>query len=80
MAQHADQGMNKNEGPHWNWNPFQNSFLYSLVTILRDSSNELSLNDWNTADTVLNSNQLQKNSPNESTETEALYEMLLQCI
>ena len=56
------------------WKSVENSFLYSLVIILRDTSNKLSLNEWNTADTGLNTNQYKKKqSPNESTETEVLY-------
>ena len=48
-------------------------FKTVFCTILRDTSNELPLNDLNTADKALNTNQSKTQSPNESTETEALY-------
>ena len=70
MAQHADQGMNKNEGPHWNWKSLKNLLKTGFF---RDTSNELPLYYLNTADTALNTNQSKKQSPNESTETEVLY-------
>ena len=51
----------------------ENSFLYNWVIILRETSNELPLYYLDTAGTALNTNQSKIQSPNESTETEALY-------